>query len=132
LKTLRFWLVLLMAVLLPLRGAVGAALLCPMDSSAEPALVMQVHDMCDAHEHAPSPHSHGDRHDHADGDHDHADHADHDKCNLCVALCAVTPMVSDPPALPVPPLLGALPCPACTDSPPSFVPDGEKRPPRSI
>jgi hypothetical protein len=129
LKNLRFWLVVLIAVLLPLRAAVGAVVLCPVGSGAE-VMLAHAHDTGGVHEHAAAPQDgHHTHHDPHDGHHQHTD-AD-GKHKLCVAFCSVVPMVSDAPTVPVLSAPGAVRFPACANALRSFVPDGEKRPPRS-
>jgi hypothetical protein len=124
-----------MAVLLPLRGAMAAAVMCPVAGTgvqAEVLVAEQAHDHTHAHAHTVSD----------DAGHElasqHADHHDFagagdpaDKCNLCSAFCSVTGLVSGfaPIAEPLP--LGTIfPHPAA--APASFIPDGHERPPRSI
>src|SRR5690349_12830966 len=71
-KTVRIWLLLLLAVLLPLRGAMAAAMLCPVGGTGmQNELRMQdrpvAHEAMDHDEVA---------YDHAGADHDH-DHSGH-------------------------------------------------------
>jgi hypothetical protein len=139
-KTFRLWLLVLLAVLLPVRGALAAGMLCPAGSfgvQSEVQLTKQAHVHDDAsathHEHQlheVSAQNHGAGHDHTSSDsHDHAGAAD--KCNLCSAFCSVTGLVSadvtfaalQPPSAVFPHLYAP---------PPNFVSDGQERPPRSI
>lgn len=136
-KSLRVWLLVLMAVLLPLRGALAAAMMCPVAGTGVQTEVVMA-------EHA---HDHGNGHAHAQGTHDHqaqpeaSSHADHhdfasvddpsDKCNLCSAFCSVTGMVSGVATTAEPQSVAAV-FPHLYAPPPSFVPDGLKRPPRTI
>ena len=129
-RTVRIWLLVLIAVLLPVRGAVAAAMLCPMGVEHAPV--------------ASAEHRHDDRavaadhHDHTDHehrglqahDHDHGSSAD--KCNLCVAFCSITPLLSELPTVPAPQEVTTLRFPSYAAAPPSFFSDGEERPPRSI
>jgi len=62
--------------------------------------------------------------------HDHGSSAD--KCNLCVAFCSVTPLLSELPAVPAPQEMTAVSFPSYAAVSPSFFSDGEERPPRSI
>src|SRR5450432_1182857 len=76
------------------------------------------------HDHAaPAQHGHDDRGSSSGGS---------DKCNLCSACCSVAPMVSSPPTVPV--LLGVTDVlfPSVSAPAPSFVSDGQERPPRTI
>jgi len=80
-------------------------------------------------------------HEHAD--HQHAEHASdvpsagehHDgfgKCNLCCDFCSMTPLLSTLPSVPTPPSLSSVSFPAFLAPAPSFLSDGQERPPRSI
>jgi hypothetical protein len=131
-KHLRFWLLLLLALLLPVRGAMAAAMVCLPQGGAhgEAAAVVE---------------HHGGRM--TPGTQDHVRHADAagtsaahgydaapvipDDCNLCVGSCSLTTLASAPldlrparaqAALNAAPSVSAL----------SVVSDGEERPPRTI
>jgi len=139
-RTIRIWLLLLLAVLLPVRGAVAAAMLCPMggsgsqmelrlngDSSAHHALdeSMAAAEHASAHEHSSA------QHDHPGGHHDHGG-GQADKCNLCSAFCSLTPMVSPVLDLPQQQDLATPAFPDVSALAPTFLSDGQERPPRSI
>jgi hypothetical protein len=113
-KSARFWLLLFLAVLLPVRGAVAAAMMCSMAVPPPP------------HEHVTHGEGHG---------HHHPEPAASpaaDTCNLCAASCCLTPLPSQPPAVAAP-LPGASVVFPEIDAPPvSFLSDGQERPPRSI
>ena len=141
-KTIRIWLVLLLAVLLPVRGAVAAAMLCPVAESGNQVELRLKHDHLSAHhamdhavEHSMAPShgaEHGAQHEHAGGHHDHASGGHPDKCNMCSAFCSLTPLVNTCPAI-VPPVDAANTAfPAFSAPAPSFVSDGQERPPRTI
>ncbi|MDB5915393.1 MAG: hypothetical protein JWP22_4068, partial [Ramlibacter sp.] len=63
------------------------------------------------------------------GSHDHAGNADN--CNLCSAFCSVTGLVGAAVAIPETRPVPAV-FPHLYALPPSFVPDGQERPPRTI
>jgi len=147
-KAVRLWLLVLLAVLLPIRGAVAAAMLCPVGSSGmQSELRMQEHaagheamDAGTAHAHGGHGHGHEQGHNHAN---DHGDAAaDHhddeqaqgasDKCNTCSAYCSLTPMVSELSRLPEPTDSVAIKFPDLSFSAPTFLSDGQERPPRAI
>jgi len=126
-KLLRIWLLVLLAVLMPVRGAMAAAMLCP------PAVTSHEQAHADG---ARSPH-----HDH-DADHQHLgsdegtgrhhhDGSAQDKCSLCASCCSMVPLISSFPSIPEPfeatQLFDDLSVRA-----PSFLSDGQERPPRSI
>ena len=133
-KHLRVWLMLLLMVVLPVRGAMAAAMLCLPQDGAQSQKVMVQHLGGDS-----GGHDHG-HHGHAAQA--HADDAqtgqggdlvslDADDCNLCASFCSLTPLASTAPDLRHPWARTAL-NPAPSVSAPSFVSDGEDRPPRTI
>ena len=134
-KPLRVWLVLLSALLLPVRGVLAAAMLCPpagVGTQAELRL----------EDHRAAGHAHGAEADAATHDHAHH-HADgatqghdasptgQDRCNQCSAFCSVTPLVDTTPPSCGPPAAAAARFPALTVPAPHFVAGGPERPPRS-
>ena len=141
-KLFRVWLLVLLAVLLPVRGAMAVAMACApsgMPVSSQAALVAS-HDDEHAQHGADAGHEHAAvAHDHASPDHSagHDGPQDHgkshaDKCNLCSASCSAAPLVRDVAGVP------ELNDPASTVFPslaapaPSFLSDGQERPPRTI
>jgi hypothetical protein len=135
-KAVRICLLVLLAVLLPIRGAVAAAMLCPVGSTGMQS-ELRMHEHSAGHEAM----DHGTVHERGSEDHDHAS-ADHhhegqgqgssDKCNTCAAYCCLTPLVSDIPMLPEPVGSTAIKFPQLSSPAPSFLSDGQERPPRSI
>jgi hypothetical protein len=134
-KTFRILVVLLLALLLPLRGAVAATMLCATPGEASEVTAAQ----------------HEDEHGRHAGHHDPAMHADHqamaadpapshhdgqgahaDACNLCTSGCHATPLATAPPQLAQPRLTARLVFPALCVPAPAFQSDGQERPPRSI
>jgi hypothetical protein len=120
---------LVIAVLLPIRGAMAAALPCL--NLGHGATVAEGH-----HGH----HHHGmgldgEHHDDAssrDAAGHHDDHGGVDKCNVCASCCTAPPMMATfSPAI-APLDMPAVPYPVLTASAPSFVSEGQERPPRSI
>lgn len=133
-KTFRLWLLLLLAVLLPLRGGFAATVLCPMTGSVAPwALHEQASDPLGqqgtddgmaGHEMAAHA-SHGEAHHHG-----HAGATD--KCSTCSAFCSLTPLASQAPRLAVPAKSPTHVFPPLSAPAPTFLSDGQERPPRSI
>ncbi|KQY80864.1 DUF2946 family protein [Pelomonas sp. Root1444] len=127
-KTIRIWFLLLLAVLLPIRGAVAAAMLCPVGSSG---MQSELRIAQDAHhhdmDHQEAAHDHG-----GAGHHDGHDHSAVDKCNMCSAFCSLTPLVSNAPQLPEPAALPSVKFPDFSTPAPSFLSDRQERPPRTI
>ena len=129
-KLLRLCLLLLLAVLLPLRGALAAAAPCAGDGL--PVHLGQAH----AQGHAMHHHTHHMHHmASADGHggphaHDHG-HDDAAKCNLCASCCSAPPLppTFSPAVVPlegVPARFAVLQAPV-----PAFLAGGQERPPRS-
>jgi hypothetical protein len=143
-KTVRICLLLLLAVLLPVRGAVAAAMLCapagvgapgePRMGAQHPAHAMGHHAMghqgdgADAHAAHPAV-LHGDGLSSV-GDPDAS--GPQDRCTLCAAFCSLTPLVGSAPGLFVPQALPAASFSALSAPVPSFLSDGQERPPRSL
>ncbi|HSB22446.1 MAG TPA: DUF2946 family protein [Burkholderiaceae bacterium] len=131
-RTVRVLLLVLLASLLPARGVVAAATLCPPAAGTT----------SDAHAmHSPDgvmhDHSGAGLHQQADADtgatgHPHGGVSGHAKCNHCFACCSVPPLASAVPDVPVPRDLAAAAFPAPCVPAPSFLSDGQERPPRSI
>jgi hypothetical protein len=107
---------ILLAVLLPVRGAVAAAMLCPPAAEA-------------AHHHMSSAdHAH---HEHSEDSGGH--HSDSTaKCNLCCDFCSMTLLLSSLPSVVTPLDLSSVSFPDFSAPAPSFLSDGQERPPRSI
>lgn len=134
--TLRIWLVVLLAVLLPVRGAMAAAMLCPPGGSGSELRLMQPshphadHVMAEAvahHDHAPHDAGH-----HPGKAHHGHDQASPDKCNMCSAFCSMTPMPVSTCALPERLDHASASFPELRPPAPTFLSDGQERPPRSI
>lgn len=133
-KSWRIWLLLLLAVLLPMRGAVAAAMLCPVAGSGiQTELAMVDHPAAhEAMDHAMG-HDHGASDDHAaGGHHDGHDHTATDRCNMCSAFCSLTPLVSEVPTVAEPLDPTTVKFSEPSSPPPSFFSDGLERPPRTI
>ncbi len=126
-KTLRIWLVVVFAVLLPVRGALAAAMLCPMTAPASTAASNA--------QHAAMGHSMPDATpDHARMAHGQVDAqptSAPDNCNLCCDFCSVTALANSLPTLPTAPAHATLSFPDLSAPAPSFLSDGQERPPRS-
>jgi hypothetical protein len=54
------------------------------------------------------------------------------KCNLCCDFCSMTPLLATLPSVPTPPNLSSVLFPDLSALAPSFLSDGQERPPRSI
>jgi hypothetical protein len=142
-KSWRIWLLLLLAVLLPVRGAVAAAMMCPVAGfGVQVELAMGGHsagheamDRAMSHNHS-GGHDHASSHGHpnvaSDDGHPGHDHAVSEGCNACSAYCSVTPLVSAIPTLAEPLGRTTVKFSDFSAPPPSFVSGGQERPPRTI
>lgn len=139
---LRTFILVLLATLLPIRGAVAAAMLCPgTTQSGHPATAMahDHHDMNPSHgvelrgEPTDVP-AHVPAHDHSQAhgpdDTSAAGHAD--ACQFCAGgCCCVTPLAFAPPSVKSPPLTSSAAFPPLTARFNAHYPDGQDRPPRT-
>jgi len=128
-KTLRLCLLVMLALLIPIRGALATAMLCPPMVAAG-----HMHAAIDAHHPALQLGTPAHLHDHGQGLHHdaHETAKSSDKCNLCAACCSVTPMLSSLPTVAIPPQFSTVTFTALTAPPPSFESGGQDRPPRTI
>jgi hypothetical protein len=126
-KTARIWLLVLLAVLLPIRGAVAAAMLCPASAAAGHAERHLHQHTTQTPDHAHMQHAHGSGEHHDGG----KPAGPSDKCGLCCDFCSVTPLVGSLPGVPAPQALASISFPDLRAAAPSFVSDGQERPPRS-
>lgn len=112
-KHVRLFVLLLLAVLLPVRGVIAATMACPEG--------MPVAAAC--HELAEAP-------DAGAGDEDGSSTPVTPICAICVTGCHATPLATVAPALAGPLLLSSVAYPALRTRVPAFVPDTLERPPR--
>jgi hypothetical protein len=127
-KTLRSLLLVLLALLLPLRGALAqAAHDCVGISGQWVGAEAAGHD----HVHQAGHEQTGEGHDHGQHLHDHAPDAA-DACDICAASCTATSFMNALPKLAVPLPLSVVQFPALEAPPPSHPSEGQERPPRSI
>jgi len=129
-KFLRLFLLVVLAALLPVRGAMAGFMLCPPVGAAQQAeLQASGHE---AHHEHPQAADHAAHHHEAAAHHDESPAPDHDQCNLCSAFCSLTPLPSAMPGVPPPLEVSAASFPDFAAPAPSFVCGGQERPPRSI
>lgn len=144
-KALRLFVLLLLAVLLPLRGAVAATMVC-----AEPGEANQtVMAVGAAHHDMHSGHPHGSDHDvSSDAQATHGDHAVHppsvadshddgawaasDTCHICASGCHAAALATTAPVVAGPVMTAKVVFPTISAPAPAFQSDGQERPPRSI
>jgi hypothetical protein len=131
-KLLRIGVLVLLAVLLPVRGAMAATMFCQPAGGGHDAIGVIDHgaataDPVSGHAPADRGHDHA-RHGHGGGT---PDHSTQDKCNVCSASCSSLPLPSASTGIEEPSVLASvsyrdLPAPA-----PTFQSDGQERPPRT-
>lgn len=133
-RTVRIWLLLLLAVLLPIRGAVAAAMLCPVaETGSQVELRLHDHSLGHPAMDEAAQVDHASVHlDHASGHHHDDGAGQPDKCNLCSAFCSVTPLVGSLPTVFVPLDTAAASFPDLSAPAATFHSGGQDRPPRSI
>ena len=127
--SLRVWLLLLLAVLIPVRGALAVGMSCHAGGQAPLQVHAQVHATASSMTHA-HDHGHAGAQAHSHGTDSHEADASADKCNLCSASCAATALVSaERTAIVRQPVAATFPQPHAP--PPAYVQEGQERPPRS-
>lgn len=137
-RHLRSFILVLLTVLLPIRGTVAAAMLCPGEATTIGAGMNTVHGQHDVQG------EHGDVAEHQAA-HDHASHSHGDAstetgsgghattCQFCAGGgCCVTPLAFAPPSIELPRLIASATFPVLTARVTVFYPDGQDRPPRTI
>jgi hypothetical protein len=134
-KSIRTFLLLLLVLLLPLRGAVAATMPCVTTGETS-------HATAALHDHGGGHADHSGHDMHADlGEHDQGAAPQHDgdgqnghaeRCHLCASGCHATPLATAPPEVAEPRLAARLVFPALRVAAPAFQSDGQERPPRSI
>ena len=133
-KLLRIWLLVLLSVLLPVRGAMAATMLCtPAGGAAHSQVSITGHGAVHGHD-GQSLADAARGHDHAEGDRGDAarDPANPDKCNVCSSSCSSPPLPSATTGIVEPENLTSVSFPDLCAPAPSFQSDGQERPPRTI
>lgn len=127
-KSLRLWILVVLAVVLPLRGALAAAMMCApigIDGAAQQAMGADCHAGVFAD--ATVLQEPGERHHastaHAPGGHD-------DRCNVCAASCSIVPLLGAVTPWPEPPGPASATFPEPMAPVARFLSDGPDRPPR--
>jgi hypothetical protein len=155
-KTLRIWLLVLLCVLLPIRGAVAAVMMSPAAPAAGAGESVVPTMSSDHHGELPgsapdvgapvvpatvadAPDETAPHHDHHADPVDNASPADGgchlashgDKCTACCDICSLTPLLGTSPVVAVSMRLTSVSFPDLFAPAPSFLSDGQERPPRS-
>jgi hypothetical protein len=134
-KHFRTFILILMAVLLPVRGAVAATMLCPEGETPSTAAVVAEHGHHDMHADPAMHADHAAAHHHAIGDAPGDDSASGEHpttCHFCASGCCMASMVGAVPSVGPPGLTSQVTFPVLTAPIPAFQSDGQDRPPRTI
>jgi hypothetical protein len=136
-NNLRVVILVLLALLLPMRGAMAAAMLCPGEGSGAGAVVaVEKGDVA-------MPAAHGLHNEQATAHHHSSDGDafDHDTsvsdghqtaCLVCPSSCCLTPLAFAPSSVQARVLTTSVVYPALSLAIPAFVSGGQDRPPRTI
>ena len=134
-KHLRIVILVLLALLLPIRGAVAATMLCPEgEGTSETPVVAEYghHDMHADHDmHVDHPAAH--HHPSGNAAEEGTSSSDHPaNCYFCAIGCCMASMVGTVPSLGQPGLTSSVTLPALSALVPAFHSGGLDRPPRTI
>jgi len=138
-KLLRLWFLVLLALLLPVRGAMAAAMPCMSAGGGSHAeVVVMDHgdaDDMDMHAHHDGMHhgheAHAQVHEPVPDPQPAHGHVSQEKCNMCSASCSAPPLASAFPAIDGPVVLSTATFPAFSAPAPTFQSGGQERPPRT-
>ena len=133
---LRTLILVLLAVLLPIRGAVAAAMLCPGEAVTIGVVAVAEHGHHDMHAgpymdaHHTAAHDH---HSHGHPSNGSPSDTHQSACQFCAGGgCCVTPLAFAPPSVANPVLITSAAFPALTARVTVYYQDGQDRPPRTI
>jgi hypothetical protein len=133
-KYLRTFILILLTVLLPIRGAVAAAMLCPGQKATASTFAAAAHPEPDTHAgHGMEAHhsaTHDPVHLHASDESPSGGHAA--ACQFCADGCCVTPLAFAPPSVQCPRVTASAAFPELTARASAYHTDGQDRPPRTI
>jgi hypothetical protein len=133
-KYFRTFMLVLLTVLLPIRGAVAAAMLCPGKASTVSTLAVGGHTEHEMHAghgmeaHLSATHEHS----HSDAPDESSAGAHSTACQFCAGGCCVTPLAFAPPCVQSPRVTASAAFPELTARVSAYHPDGQDRPPRTI
>jgi len=113
---------MLLAMLLPLRAVTAATVLCEQQPASHSEVVVHAH----GHETAGAA-----GHEHSHQQHDHG-HSGADKGRHCLSSCSAPPLMGEAPTIAPPHASGTTVFPRFAAPAPTFLSDGQDRPPRSV
>lgn len=128
-RLFRIFVLLLVCVLLPFRGAVAATMLCaePGQTNEVAAAVGHAHHGMQGDDHVNDVVSHADK-----GAVGSDDGAKNDSCHICASGCHAAAMVTELPSAPDAMPVASVVFPALNEPAPDFQSEGQDRPPRAI
>ena len=132
-KRLRIFILVLLAVLLPIRGALAAAMLCP-DGAATTASVNAAHDHHNMQPDASLQADHASMHHHAaaDAPNDASTTGEHPPtCHFCASGCCMATILGAVPVVADPGLSATVEFPSATTRVPAYLSGAQDRPPRT-
>ena len=125
----------MLCILLPIRGAVAATMLCPDGEGTSTATVVAGHDDHAVHADHQMHADHSSAHHHASEEAPNPDASSGDHpatCHFCASGCCMASIVGAVPSLDEPSLTSSVIFPALSARVPAFQSDGQERPPRTI
>lgn len=131
----RTWLLLLVAAIVPFKGAMAAAGMFCHEGFLQPARTIEA-----IHPHSlsgsPAVHEHGQHHpmvaNSESGEHEDTAPVSTASCTICSAVCSAPPLPATANALDIPVVAGSERFPALTIPRPNAMIGGLERPPRTI
>jgi hypothetical protein len=134
-KSLRIIILVLFSILLPIRGAVAATMLCPEAEGSDRSTMVVDHDGRNVHADHTRHENHPPAHHHADEEESSSDAAagDHTAtCQFCASGCCLASIVGSVPSIAEPSLNASVNFPGFQARVPAFQSNGQERPPRTI
>jgi len=134
-KRMRILILVLLAVLLPIRGAMAAAMLCPQTANSDAAVVVTEHGHHEVRTGAGMQFDHSTSHHHASGaatDAGPSTGGEQATCQFCASGCCMASLVGSVTSMGPPDVTASITFPALSAPVPAFHSDGQDRPPRTL
>lgn len=133
-KHLRLFILILLSVLLPVRGALAATMLCPQGEATSTAVVVAGHEHHELQSHPAVHADHSAAHHHAGeaASGEESPSGEHPTtCNFCASGCCMASIVGVLPSVASPGPTASVAFPMLTAPAPAFQSGGQDRPPRT-
>ena len=134
-RSLRIIILVLFSILLPIRGAVAATMLCPEGERTDRSTMVVAHDGHDMHAEHQQHANHPPAQHHTDEEMPSADAAlgyHTATCQFCASGCCLASIVGSVPSIAEPSRNASVMFPALQARVAAFQSDGQERPPRTI